>query len=242
MICKAKSYLSTFNCEFNTVSNPFIPLNIEPFIKKTKGSKELYNVLVKNKCIPSGKKKWNELFDFDDHTWERIFKISFKSTKNTKLQWFLYRVVHHILTTNSFLFKIKLVGSPLCTLCNSEFETITHLLWECREVQQLFSNFEILLDALTIPFSFNKESLLFGLLKHDSRYNICDNEILLIIKQYIYRIRCQHKSLSLHGLINTLKDHYYVQVCIANKKGDFYKDQLEIRWGKWDRLFQFLNS
>ena len=106
----------------------------------------------------------------------------------------------------------------------------------------LFSNFEVLLESLNLPFTFNKESLLFGLLKHDSIYDICDNEILLIIKQYIYRVRCQHKSLSLYGLINTIKDTYYVQVCIANKKGDFYREQLDVRWGKWEGLFQFLDS
>ena len=151
-------------------------------------------------------------------------------------------MVHHILTTNSLLFKTRSVISPLCTLCNSERETITHILWECQEVQKLLLSFEILLDSLTIPFTFNKDSFLFGFLRQREGYRNTDNEILLIIKQYIYRIRCQHNSLSLHALLNAIRDNYSVQLCIANSKGEDFREKLEAKWGKWSRLFDFMSS
>ena len=107
VIRAVKKYISTFNFDFKKVTNPFIPLNIEIFLKRTKGTKEFYNPLVKSITLPSGKKKWNELFEYDDITWKNIFKLPFQITKNTKLQWFQFRVVHHILTTNSLLFKTR---------------------------------------------------------------------------------------------------------------------------------------
>ena len=144
-----------------------IPLNLRIFLQDKKGSKRFYNTLIKCNKIPSGTKKWNSLFDnIDKQTWDKYYLMPFRVTKNTKFQWFQYRVIHHILATNSLLFKIRIVISPLCVLCNSERETIIHLLWECQEVQKLLQSLDILLEALLIPFSVNKQTFIFMIQLH----------------------------------------------------------------------------
>ena len=106
-----------------------------------------------------------EQFVLTNRDWETFYQIPLQVTKNTKLQWLQYRISHHILTTNSRLFKAGLVTSSFCNLCNSERETITHLLWECREVQNLLQALETLTDSLFIPFSVSKQSFLLKLMK-----------------------------------------------------------------------------
>lgn len=100
-----------------------------------------------------------------------------------------------------------------------ERETIINILWECNEVHNFLQSIKILIEALMLPFSFNKDSFVFGLLNLSGLSNRIDNEVILIIKQFIYRSRCRHKSLSINAFIHTVKDYYTVQKCIAIGKG-----------------------
>ena len=58
----------------------------------------------------------------------------FKCTKitNTKLITFQFKFLHRILATNSFLKKIGITQSDLCTFCKTEVESLIHLFWSCR--------------------------------------------------------------------------------------------------------------
>lgn len=45
----------------NRLSSPFIPSHVQIFLKKYKGSQDMYRVLIKNNIVPTGQKKWCEL-------------------------------------------------------------------------------------------------------------------------------------------------------------------------------------
>ena len=215
--------------EENTCDYPFIPTQLEIFFKNKNGIKDFYEILNKIQTPSSGKELWNSIFHLDDETWERIYSLPFKTTKNTKFQWLQYRINQHILTTNSYLFKCGIVNSPLCDRCKIEVETIEHLIWECIEVQNFLFNLEQFLDAMRIPFSFNKTTFIFGL--YNSR-GICatnktDNLILLIIKQFIYSTRCLNKTLSVQGLLRNIQNAYETHSYIVNMKGEWAKNAFE---------------
>ena len=99
-------------------------------------------------------------------------------------------------------------------------------------MQMLLQSFERLLEALLIPFSVNKKSLIFGFISN----NKTDNVITIVIKQYIYKTRCLNRSLNINALINSIKDYYTLQKYIANGKGDKAKCNFEKEWKKWDKL------
>ena len=63
----------------------------------------------------------------------------FKIPNNKKLQWLQYRINQRILTTNTFLKKIKISNNNLRTFCFREKETIEHVLYECEKVQRFLS-------------------------------------------------------------------------------------------------------
>ena len=226
-------------CEFP--SYPSIPYNLKIIMKCKKGAKLYYNYLLncRSYLVSSGRKKWEELFDFNNKIWNQIYNIPFQTTKESKLQWFQYRVNQHILTTNSYLYRAGVVDSPYCIRCRIEIETIEHALWECNIVQQFLHDFCTLLDSLYIPFAFNKETFIFGFFNNQhGLYNSVDNIILLITKQYIYRSRCLYQPLSVSGLKNLITDHYNSLKFNArgNNTNNFQIFQNE--WNKWKTLVE----
>ncbi|KAL9964077.1 hypothetical protein ACROYT_G027656, partial [Oculina patagonica] len=93
-------------------------------------SKSLYDSFVsKISSIPTAQKKYNEAFSThaSQLDWEKIYLLPFKTTLDTKLREFQYKMLNRILYTNKMLFKFKKVDSPLCDFCEKELETIEHL-------------------------------------------------------------------------------------------------------------------
>ena len=65
--------------------------------------------------------------------WAKINR-TVKIPMEVRLGWFQFRVIHRIISTNAFLYKIGIAESPLCTFCRDAAETISHLFVECRIV------------------------------------------------------------------------------------------------------------
>ena len=108
------------------------------FLKNSKGAKDMYNVLLSsNKHIPSALTKWKTIFPLSDNEWKLIYKLPFKTTLDSKMQWFQTRINHRIVGTNWLLNKINSKNNHNCCFCRHSTETIEHLLYECKYVQTL---------------------------------------------------------------------------------------------------------
>jgi hypothetical protein len=137
-----KKYSEKFNKDnVSKIEYPYIARNIKVFLKSKKGTRDMYAILSKNHLQPTIKQKLMTMFELTENDIKQIYKLPFKTTKNCKFQWLQYRIKHLRLTTNTFLYKIKIKQDPLCSFCKKENENMIHLLWECENVQ-------ILLEAL----------------------------------------------------------------------------------------------
>lgn len=166
-----------------------------------------------------------------------IYRTPFLVSQNTKLQWLQYRINHHILTTNVHLFRLGITESPYCSLCNDEIETIEHAFWDCYKIQEFYNTLEYFIDALLIPFRFNKETLLFGFHNRVTNSEI-DNEIVLMIKWYIYKSRCLNTPLSITAFINHIKDQYTIQKFNIQISDNILKVKFDRKWVKWQSLLE----
>ncbi|XP_063415179.1 uncharacterized protein LOC134697074 [Mytilus trossulus] len=166
--------------------------------------------------VPTSQLKWTEIFGFDQNHWEKIYKLPFVVTNNTKLQWLQYRFNHRILATNKFLHKIKIYDNPNCTFCNREIETLEHLFWECEHTQLLLEQIENWFLTNGISVLFTQEVFLFGNSAKISKGN-AENTIFLTIKQYIYNSRCFKKNLTLNSVKEKMKYVYAMDKNIAMK-------------------------
>ena len=74
-------------------------------------------------------------------TWCTTYVQPCATTQEVQLRWFQYRILHRILTTNNFAYKLNIIENDLCTFCNGNKESIEHLLWECNIVQTFWNRF-----------------------------------------------------------------------------------------------------
>jgi hypothetical protein len=59
--------------------------------------------------------------------WSIYFRILKKGCRDTYLINFQYKFLHRVIPTNTFLFKIHIRDTKLCSFCNVEDETVEHL-------------------------------------------------------------------------------------------------------------------
>jgi hypothetical protein len=109
----------------------------------------------------------------------KIFTFIVQSIQKTQ-NWFKYRIIHRILGTNTFLYKIKVKDCNLCTFCKEEPETIEHLLWGCHKVSDLWHELNRWIFEMTyIEIPLNLEMVMFDLL-HPYDANLIKNKIILL--------------------------------------------------------------
>jgi hypothetical protein len=111
------------------------------------------------------------------------------------------------LTTNTFLFKIKIKQDPRCSFCKKENENMIHLLCECEDVQILLEaldNWTLKNDNFTL--NYNKKTFTLGYRKEQN--SLISNTILLAMTYYIYTCRCLSKNLALTALKYILQELY----------------------------------
>ena len=74
---------------------------------------------------------------FNELEWNKIFELPFRVTEEAKFQWMQFQILHRIIATNKYLYKLKLIDSPVCSFCKQEVETIEHLFFECFCVKRI---------------------------------------------------------------------------------------------------------
>ena len=87
----------------------------------------------------------------------------FQYTNDINLRWFNYRIAHRILTTNDYVFKIKIRSSNLCSFFGNEVETLKHLLISCELVDNIWTLLELwMYEKCGFLLNYSKLELLFG--------------------------------------------------------------------------------
>mgnify|MGYP000483563592 CR=1 FL=1 len=118
---------------------PFRPHIIKVICCSKTGCRPLYDVLNLNDFhLKSQKNLITELNIQDNFGWEFVFDLPFYLTKDSKLQWFQFKIVHRIIETNHLLSKMGLKEHDYCSFCNQYPETIEHLFWDCTHVDMFW--------------------------------------------------------------------------------------------------------
>ena len=133
-----KKTLKDYNTEDNILSEEesqcgigangkFIPLN-------SVTAKLVYKLHVSQKFSPPiSKRLLSNKFNIDDQNiWSSVYLLPASVTLDTKIRMFQYKISNNILYLYQRLYHINLVESPLCSMCKSEVESISHLLLKCE--------------------------------------------------------------------------------------------------------------
>ena len=98
--------------------------------------------------------------------------------------------MYRILPVNSFLYKCGLKETELCTLCMETKENVLHLFWNCNLVQNVWFavNFFLMIGGIVLPLTAREITL--GVSESCIENQNTLNNILLILKCYIYIKNC----------------------------------------------------
>ena len=153
-----------------------------------------------------------------DGEWRNINDLQYKCCIETKMRAFYFRLLHHILPNNEFLYKVGIVESDLCTFCEENIETICHYLCMCPLTVIFWTEVLGWIKSKTsIELSMDPAVLIFA--KDVPANQQAIRFILLCAKYFIYLCRIRQTAPSFNVFLVQLKAHQNIEYKIAQRKG-----------------------
>ena len=147
-------------------------------------TKTLYEAHVSDlRETPTAQLRYNEMLHDSELMQNKIYSLPFQVALDTYTRDFQYKILNRILFTNSKLFKLKLVESPLCSFCDKNEETLEHLF--CEHSKAFWKEISSWLHECgieTLPDLTDQINVMFGLFDVDNHFKLL-NYIMLIAKQ-----------------------------------------------------------
>ena len=197
-----------------------------------------YTTFIQEKSLIPKIQKWetelNMSVDVDDFV--KLFKDIYLITNIAKYRSFQYRLLHRGITTNIHMYHWGKISNNLCTFCEAQIESFSHLFVLCPLVQNVWISTEKLrMEFDNTDINFNTTNVLFNRIVNNPR-NV-KNMICLMLKQYIYRKRCHMQKPTFHEFKDIVYKMKTVERFIAvknNKERLFYK-----KWGKNNTVLSY---
>lgn len=131
-----------------------------------------------------------------------------------KLRWFQYRIIHRIISTNTFLYKIGIADSQQCTFCQDFPEKISHLFTRCRIVRGLIQEASRWLgEILNEHIALSETYIILGRPSAGGILNL----LIILLKHYIYKQRAKSCLPVLIGFKDEVNTLYGLELYISKK-------------------------
>ena len=173
-----------------------------------------WSFLAKEQTTPTSKEKLSAKYHHLTIDWKRGYLLSFRTTLETKLREFQFKILNRIVFTNEKLFRFGMAKSDKFAFCQTEVESIEHLLFSCK-LSSVFWKYVLswLGDNNIIVENLKEEAIIFG------KFGVGDdfllvNHILFPGKYYIYSQKCQKGIPSLQGFISRTRRVYNIELYI----------------------------
>jgi hypothetical protein len=201
------------------------------------GSKHTYRYLIKNTDPLKFIEKWSNTLNTNIDVCT-VFSTLKKTTEDTRLRWFQYRLMYRIIPTQRFLHLRKIVDSSLCTFCGKDEETIEHLFWNCEKTHNFWMTFHTwLLDNFLhcANVRLSKQLIICGYRENNTSDKIFDL-FLLMAKYHIYTSKIQAVCPHFSVFLRTLKQRFTIEkynAYLNNKDRIFNRN-----WGLYQKFFE----
>ena len=161
-------------------------------------SKTLYWQLISRIIsTPTAVDTWMSEFPFlNDTDFRSFYTLSYKITKDARVQALQYKILNRIIATRRMLYIWQISDSDKCQYCDMT-ETIEHFFYECAESSLFWKHAENWIYKLfNVKVSFSVIDILFGVPceAHNELLNNI-NYILLQGKVFLYHMRLKNKYL-----------------------------------------------
>ena len=166
--------------------------------------------------------------------WKKLYFLAFETTLDAKLREFQYKILNLIIFTNKKRHRFKMVDYPLCVFCNTQEESLEHLLYFCKSSSFFWK--ELLswtVVEANIVLNVSLLDILFGKFDLEKDFLLV-NHILLLGKYFIYKCKLSKVIPSLSVFKAKLNATYKVELYIAKEKGILLN-----HFKKWDNFLSW---
>ena len=172
---------------------------------------------VKKKFVTPTAEKRMVKANLNEKTIQLIYSLPFKVTKDTRLAIFQFKIIHHILPTNSTLFRDALKETDKCHLC-SERQTLAHLFASCSKVKSFWSHFTNWWNFKNSEsITLDENMIIYGVANDFSRrlgLNLC----LIIAKHYIYTASRKEEEYYWEAFMTVLESKIQIEMHKSKKQ------------------------
>ena len=135
-----------------------------------------------------------------------------------------FKLLHRILTINTYLKICGIQSDNCCSFCFNERESLEHLFVTCCHSKILWGIFKKWFETKTATVNLDARAILLG----DPHLGILLNHLVLIVKRYIYSCKYTKHTLNFIEIINIIKYHRNIEKFTLSEK-EMFKN-------KWDNL------
>jgi hypothetical protein len=169
--------------------------NVIPIIGVS--SRMVYSLLLSN-ISEDPTAKINIERNYGTDIWESACENIYKTSIDTYLRNFQYKIIHNFLPVNKKLYTWKLVDSPRCSYCFTEIETLEHLFCECSITKTFYLSIREWCKTFNVKLpQMNITTILYGFLPPNIN-NALVNSLILLYKQIVYNSRLEKNNLTLN--------------------------------------------
>ena len=206
--------------------------NVKVICKVQKITKFIHQKMTEKLPIDLTRKiKWESDLNItiSEDDWLGFFTNMYEATIYNKLRFLQYRLLHRTLVTNVQRFKWGTLETDVCSFCGMAPELYSHLFYKCEFVKILWTRFFVWLARRSgLKLNYSMTEILFGVKNNNSTDKLI-NTLILIIKQYIYAVKCQRRMPNLNELLKRIYKMMLVERYLAgkNNKWHFFNE----KWG-----------
>ena len=195
-------------------------------------SKSVYREIRSNfECAPTARAKFEEKFGRASFKWNEIYSLPFTVALNTKTREFQYKILNRYLVTNTFLHKVGLKPSALCTFCGEESESLEHLFISCCITERFWLEFIHWCNNIHIKLEkLSEVDKLVGIWDRKEDFLLL-NHLLIIARQNIYDCRSKLIHPSLRLFIS--KVNYIYQIEVKTNNFTKHESSFNLKWTKY---------
>ena len=131
-------------------------------------------------------------------------------TKISKYVYFQYKLLLGALTTNVKRHAWDRRITNLCSQCSCEKETVVHMLVTCEKIKPLWHNLKRLCEYyLKINLELDEQTIVLNNYKSEQKQIV--NQMIIIMKYYIYASKCMEKEVNFQLFMTRLSDFYLTE-------------------------------
>jgi hypothetical protein len=141
----------------------------------------------------------------DINRWMEIYSLPRICDVTNRIRDLQYKIVHRFLPTQSLLYKMNKIDSPLCLYCNLYVDNLEHALFDCLVVNKFWLEvFDVWNTIANVLIDVNLYIVTFGYFESENDNDeyipmntIPLNALLLLGKQYIFQQKLKDCTLNL---------------------------------------------